>query len=111
MSVHDKDHEDIDEIYGTFDDVLKEAWEKVKGKRPSEDLANAKFSIGGKGIKDGGAEVTPVSRESMLYDHLFGILERAILSCNGNDVGEVCELIEAYDMLLAIGMAKEWIDE
>jgi len=105
---NDKDHEDIDEIYGSFDDVLKEAWEKVKGKKPNKHIQD----IIDNGIEHGDIEVSgKMTREEFLYDHLFDILETAILACNGHDVGEVCELIEAYDMLLAIGMAKEWIDE
>ena len=109
MSSDDKGHEDIDEI-------LKDAWEKIRKSNPSkEELANAKFFIDGKEITEGGTiniegNHNP-KREEIIYEHLFALVERAILACNGNDIDEVCHLVDAYDVLLAIGMAKEWMEE
>ena len=103
----DKEHEDID-------DILKDAWERIRSTKPSEEeLKNAKFFIDGKELTEEG-EVNirgNYKREQYIYDHLFGLVERAILNCSGNDSDEVCHLVDAYDVLLAIGMAKDWIDD
>jgi hypothetical protein len=103
----DKEHEDID-------DILKDAWERIRSTDPSkEDLKNAKFFMDGKEITEGG-ELNirgNYKREQYIYDHLFDLVERVILSCNGNDIDDVCHLVDAYDVLLAIGMAKEWIED
>ena len=93
MSIHDKDHEDIDEVYGSLKDVINEAWEKVKAE-------------GGPVFND-----KDDKRQQIIYDHLFALVEKAILSCNGNDIDDVCHLVDAYDTLLAVGMAKDWIEE
>ena len=98
-----KDHEDIESL----EDVVKEAWEKVKNEKPNEYIQD----IIENGLEHGEITVKPVSRESILYEHLFALVERAILSCNGNDVDEVCRLVETYDTLLAIGMAKDWEED
>ena len=104
----DIEHEDIDEI-------LKDAWEKIRKSNPSkEDLKNAKFFMDGKEIEEGEVEIHgkfPFKREEIIYDHLFALVERAILNCKGNDIDEVCHLVDAYDVLLAIGMAKEWMED
>lgn len=106
------EHEDIDEI-------LKEAWERIRKTNPSkEDLANAKFFIDGKEIEPG--ELTEegeinikgnYKKEHYLYDHLFALVERAILNCNGNDIDEVCHLVDAYDVLLAIKIAMGYEED
>ena len=102
------EHEDIE-------DILEEAWERIRSTNPSkEDLKNAKFFIDGKELISEEGEINVqgnYKREEIIYDHLFDLVERAILSCNGNDIDEVCHLVEAYDMLLAIGITKDWIDE
>jgi hypothetical protein len=98
----------------TIDNILKEAWEKIRKSNPSkEELENAKFFVDGKELTEGG-EINikgNFKREQYIYDHLFALVERAILACNGNDIDEVCHLVDAYDVLLAIGMAKDWIEE
>ena len=103
----DNEHEDID-------DILKDAWERIRSTKPSEEeLKNAKFFIDGKELTEEG-EINirgNYKREQYIYDHLFDLVERAILACGGNDIDEVCHLVDAYDVLLAIGMAKDWIEE
>ncbi len=85
----DEEHEDIESI-------LKDAWEKVKNEKPNEY------------IQEGSC---PIKRERILYEHLFDVLERAILACDLRDVDDACHLVDAFDVLLAIGMAKDWIDD
>lgn len=99
-----EEHEDIESI-------LEEAWERIRSTSPSkEDLENAKFFIDGKEL-DSFTEEGEIGikgnfkREQYLYEHLFALIEKAILSCNGKDVDEACRLVEAYDTLLAIGLA------
>lgn len=106
----DEEHEDIDEI-------LKEAWERIRKSNPSkEDLANAKFFIDGKELneltEEGEINIKGnYKKEHYLYDHLFALVERAILNCNGNDIDEVCHLVDAYDVLLAINIAMGYEED
>ena len=89
----------------SFEEVVKKAWEKVKNENDSMESADKiyRFEEGEINVQD--------KREEIIYNHLFALVERAILSCTGNDIDEICQLVEAYDMLLAIGITKDWIDE
>ncbi len=101
------EHEDIE-------DILEEAWERIRSTNPSEeDLKNAKFFIDGKEVTEEGEIGIQgnFKREQYLYEHLFALIERAILACNGSDVDEACRLVEAYDTLLAIGLAMGYEEE
>jgi len=103
----ENEHEDIESI-------LEDAWKKIRESKPSEeDLKNAKFFIDGKELTEEG-EINikgNYKKEHYLYDHLFALVERAILNCNGNDIDEVCHLVDAYDVLLAIKIAMGYEED